>query len=103
MASTGDQDDKSRPTVAGCLLLVLSVAVIFGLAVPIVRWRDRESGDPLPRDVAIVAPILAGALFYAIGSAILRIFGLSVLTEPEEDDPPERPDDVGGPPTDHPT
>src|SRR5262245_8568885 len=48
--------DKPKPTAVGCVLMLLSVAVIFGTAIPIVRWRDAETGEPLPRMVVIVAP-----------------------------------------------
>jgi hypothetical protein len=32
--------------------------------------------------VAITAPIFAGALFYAVGAAILRLFGISIFEKP---------------------
>jgi len=75
-------DCKSKPTFAGCFLTLLSVAVIFGSAVPIVTWRSSDSGLPLPRMIAIFAPLLAGALCYAVGAAILRLFGMSMFTRP---------------------
>ena len=93
-----NDDSNSRPTVAGCLLLLLSLAVIPGVAIPIVTWRDPDSGRPLPRLIAIVTPVLAGAVFFGIGSSILKILGLSVLSkigESHEDanaPPPDGPD-----------
>jgi hypothetical protein len=71
-------DDNSQPTLAGCLLMVFSLAVIGGVALLLVTWRDPNSGQALPQKVAIVTPVLAGALSYAIGSWLLRILGLRV-------------------------
>src|SRR5262245_49323909 len=34
------EDDNAKLTVVGCVLVLLTVAVIFGVALPIVRWRD---------------------------------------------------------------
>ena len=82
-----------QPTPAGCLLTVLSLAVIFGLAVPLVTWRDPD-GDPLPKGVAILLPILAGALCYGIGSAVLGFFGLPVLTKSKK--PADQSEEAGG-------
>ena len=88
MAGTQSEDDEnSQPTVAGCLLMVLSLAVIGCVAIPVVTWRDPDSGRPLPRMIAIVTPVLAGALCYGIGTAILKILGLSVLTMPKRKPP----------------
>jgi hypothetical protein len=47
--------DKEQLTAAGCVLTVLSLAVLFATAVPIVLWRD-SAGRPLPRYVALVSP-----------------------------------------------
>jgi hypothetical protein len=74
-----ETDEKGRPTLAGCFLTLLSVAVIFGSAVPIVTWRDPETGLPIPRMLAIAAPFLAGGLCYAVGAAILRLLGLPLF------------------------
>jgi hypothetical protein len=91
MAATESRDgDTSRPTLAGCLLMVLSLAVIFGLAVPLVRWRHPETGQPLPRSVAIFVPVLAGALCYGIGSVILRLLGLPLSLQSQKDPPDEQ-------------
>jgi hypothetical protein len=79
-----EADDNSQPTVAGCLLLALSLVVIGAVALPLVSWRDPDSGRPLPRSVAIVGPVLAGAVFYGIGTGLLRILGLSVLAKPKQ-------------------
>jgi hypothetical protein len=88
MAGTESEDDEnSRPTVAGCLLMVLSLAVIGGVAIPVVRWRDPGSGSPLPQEVAIAAPVVAGALCYGIGAALLKILGLPVFVRPKKEPP----------------
>ncbi len=88
--STSPADDpKSKPTAAGCFLSLICVAIIFGSAVPIVTWRDPESGLPIPRMIAIAAPFLAGGLCYAIGAGILTVLGISIVqkrTEPTDVD-----------------
>jgi hypothetical protein len=97
-----EEDDRSRPTVAGCLLMLVSVAVIGAVAIPVVTWRDPEDGHPLPRTVAILTPILAGAFCYGIGTAVLKLLGLPVLvrskepSDPAEGDAPERDEETGG-------
>jgi hypothetical protein len=78
---TGTQSDdrvNRQTTVAGCVLMVVSLAVLAGVALPVVTWRDPESGRPLPRELSIAVPLLAGALCYGIGTGILKIFGVSV-------------------------
>jgi hypothetical protein len=86
---TGNQHEDGQsvqPTLAGCLLTVLSLAVIFGSAFPIMRWRDPDTGDPMPRELAVLLPVLAGALFYGVGSALLASLGLRVL-KPKKEQP----------------
>jgi hypothetical protein len=78
------EDDRNRPTVAGCLLMLVSLAVIVAVAIPVVTWRDPEDGRPLPRTVAILTPILAGAFCYGIGTAILKLLGLPALVRSKE-------------------
>jgi hypothetical protein len=78
--------DKEQLTVAGCVLTVFSLAVLFASAVPIVLWRD-SAGRPLPRYVALVSPLLIGAAFHGIGTAILWLLGLKVLTKPGTEKP----------------
>jgi hypothetical protein len=79
------EDDKAKLTGVGCVLTLLSVAVIFGVALPIVRWRDPATGQPLPREIAILAPILIGAVFHGIGLLFLRLIGLRVWAKQESD------------------
>jgi hypothetical protein len=76
---------EERLTAVGCVLTTLSIAVIFIVALPVVRWRD-QAGRPLPRMIAIVLPVLIGAIFHAIGTAILWLFGLRVLKEPTKEE-----------------
>jgi drug/metabolite transporter (DMT)-like permease len=76
--------DEEKLTFVGCVLTVLSLAVILVSALPIVRWRD-HAGRPLPRMVAVFAPVVLGATFHAVGTAILWLFGLKVLKKPEKD------------------
>jgi hypothetical protein len=92
--SSDDLGDNSPMTVAGCLLMAVSVAVIGALAVFLVTWRSPGSGRPLPRQVAMIAPILGGALCFGIGTALLRLFGVRVVKKPQRgpDEPPEEAD-----------
>jgi len=75
-------DDNNRPTFAGCLLLLLSLAVIVAVALTLVRWRGSNSGATLPQDALIQIPVLAGALFYAIVGGLLSMLGVRVLAKP---------------------
>ena len=70
------EDDKGKLTAVGCVLTLLSTAVIFGVALPIVQWRDPETGQQLPGMVAILTPILIAAVFNGIGTGFLRLLGL---------------------------
>jgi hypothetical protein len=76
--------NEERLTFVGCVLTTLSLAVTFGAAVPIVMWRD-STGRALPREIAIASPLLIGAAFHGIGSAILWLVGLRVLSRPEKE------------------
>jgi hypothetical protein len=78
-------DDKSKLTGVGCVVTLLSVCVIVCVAIPIVRWRD-PAGVPLPRTVAIVAPILIGAMFQGSVAVILKFVGISLWSDPESDE-----------------
>ena len=79
MANTqSEEDGNSEATLAGCLVMVLSLAVIVGVALPVVRWRDPASGQPLPRMFSIAVPVLAGAVCCGIATGILKIFGVPV-------------------------
>jgi hypothetical protein len=75
-------DDNNQPTFVGCLLMLLSLAIIVAVALTLVRWRDPNSGEALPQDVLVVIPVLAGALFYAIVGGLLRMLGIHVLPKP---------------------
>jgi hypothetical protein len=77
--------DKGKLTRAGCFLTFLSVAVIFGVAIAIVGWRDPATGQPLPLAIAIVAPISIGAAVHGIASLFLRLIGLRVWARRESD------------------
>jgi hypothetical protein len=81
-----DGRDNTKLTGAGCIVTLLSTAVIFGAALPIVRWRDPVTGQPLPRAVAILCPLLIGAAFHGIASLILRLVGFPVFSKPEKDE-----------------
>ena len=80
-----EDDDKAKLTSVGCVLTLLIVAVIFGVALPIVQWRDPVTRQPLPRDIAISSPFLIGATFYGIASLFLRLIGLRVWSKREKD------------------
>jgi hypothetical protein len=82
-------EEKGKLTPVGCGLVLLTVAIIFGLAVPIVQWRNPATGRPLPRSVAIFSPVLIGAAFHAICSGLLRLVGIRTWIGAEKDDNPE--------------
>lgn len=79
-------DDKAKLTGVGCVLTLLTVGVIFTVAIPIVQWRDAETGQPMPRALAIIAPFLIGAAFHGIATGLLRLVGLRVEATSEKDD-----------------
>ena len=82
-ASTAAEDDpKSKPTVAGCFLTFVCVAIIFGCGFPLITWRSPETGLQVPRMVAIAVPFLLAALCYAIGAAILKVLGIAIFAKP---------------------
>ena len=81
MVSSPSDEDNSKFTPAGCLLLVLSLGVIFGSALFMLRLEIPS----LPWQVVIPAPVLAGAICFAIGSSILKVVGLGVLTKETKD------------------
>jgi hypothetical protein len=65
---------------------LLTLAVILGVALPIVRWRHPETGQSLPSDAAIYAPLVVGAVFHGIGTGLLRLVGLRVWSKTDQDD-----------------
>jgi len=77
--------EDSPVTIAGCLLMVVSLVVIGWVAIAVVTWRDPKSGKPmLPMTVMIFVPLLAGALFYAAVAGILKILGIPVTGQPKK-------------------
>jgi hypothetical protein len=79
------EDDNSRLTVVGYVLTLITVAIIFGVAIPIVRWRDPATGRHLPRMIAIVSPLMIGAAFNGLATLLLRIIGLKVWSKKDKD------------------
>jgi hypothetical protein len=77
--------DDTQLSGVGCVVTLLSLAVICGAAIPIVRWRDPDTGAPLPRDLAIIAPVLIGATFQGICALLLRLVGLRIWSKSEQD------------------
>jgi hypothetical protein len=78
------EGDSAKLTVVGYILTLLTVAIIFGVAIPIVRWRDPSTGQPLPRTIAIISPLLIGAAVNGIASLLLRVIGLRVWISEEK-------------------
>jgi hypothetical protein len=78
-------DDNRQLTGLGCVVTLLSVAVVFAVAVPIVRWREPATGQPMPRFVAIISPVLIGATIQAVVSLFLRFLGFPIWKERETD------------------
>jgi hypothetical protein len=79
-------DDKAKLTGVGCVLTLLTVVVLCGVAIPVVQWRDPETGRPPPRAVAILTPFLIAAIFHGIGTLLLRLVGLRVWSKSDKDD-----------------
>ena len=78
-------EDKAKLTGVGCVLTLLSFAVILGAALPIAHWRHPATGQPLPRVVAILAPVLIGAAVHGIGSLFLKLIGIQVWSKRESE------------------
>ena len=68
------KEDDSRLAVAGCFLMLLTLVVMVFVAIQVVSWHR-------PGMVVILLPLLAGALFFWVGTAFLRVLGLSVEVE----------------------
>ena len=98
---TPDIKDHSKPTAAGCLLMLLSLAAIVALAIPLIRWRDPATGEALPRFTSILIPIVAGATVFGLGTTILKMLGLPIATESRppiaEDETPPGDKDASSP------
>jgi hypothetical protein len=83
--------NNEKPTAVGCVLTLLTVAVIFGTALPIVQWRDPETGRALPRIITIFTPFLIAAVFHGICLGVLRLLGVPVWKKVDEPPvPPEK-------------
>lgn len=78
------EGDREQLTAAGCVVTLLSFVVILVAAVPIVRWRGPDD-QPLPRYIAIVSPLLVGAVANGIGLLVLRVLGIKVWKKPQQD------------------
>jgi hypothetical protein len=78
--------DNRKLTRTGCVVTLLSVAAIVAVALPIVRWRDPATGEPLPRMVAVLTPVLIGAVFHGICSVLLRLVGLRTWAKSHADE-----------------
>jgi hypothetical protein len=82
MESGGPEEGgNEKLTGVGCILTLITVAVIFGVAIPIARWRDPATGQPLPRVVAIASAFVIGAAVHGFGSLLLRLIGLQVWSK----------------------
>ena len=73
------KESKGKLTLIGYVITLLSVIIIFGVALPIIRWRDPETGQGLPQTLAIACPLLIGAAFHGVASAIFDLIGFPVL------------------------
>ena len=83
----GEPDSsKGKLTGAGCVIMLLSVIVIFAVAVPIAHWRNPNTGKPMPRFIAILAPVILGACFNAVAGFVLRLIGIETWKQVDSDD-----------------
>jgi hypothetical protein len=78
-------EDNAKLTGVGYALTLLTIAVIFAVALPIVRWRDPLTGERLPRTIAIVSPFLIGGAVHGIGTLFLWCIGLPVWSTQKKD------------------
>jgi hypothetical protein len=79
-------DDKAKLTGVGCVVILLTVAVIVVTAVPLVMWRDPVNGEPLSRKAAIPAPFAVAAVFFGVVSFVLKLVGLPVWSMPPKEE-----------------
>jgi hypothetical protein len=82
-----DPEEDARLTPAGCVLTFLTIVVILGVAIPLVRTistMEQEGGNG-GRRTAILLPFAVGAVFYALGIGVLRLFGLQLWDRSERD------------------
>jgi hypothetical protein len=86
MARNTEGDEESKLTAAGCVLALFTIAVIFGVAIPIVHWRDPDTKQPIPREAVIAAPFVIGAVFHGIGILLLRLVGLRIWSKSDTED-----------------
>ena len=75
--------DKGKLTAVGCVLTLLTLAVIIGVAIAIVEWGDPKTGQPPPIQVAIIVPFLIGGIFHGICTVLLRLVGLRIWSKRE--------------------
>jgi hypothetical protein len=80
-------DEKVKPTAVGCVVTLLSVAVMLGVAYPVVHWLHSLPIQP-PREAVIPAPLLIGAIFYGIVSGFLKLLGVRLWAKGEKELPP---------------
>jgi hypothetical protein len=72
---------NEKLTGVGCILTLITIAVLFGVAIPIAHWRNPATEQPLPRDIAIASPFVIGAAVHRIGSLLLRLISLQVWSK----------------------
>jgi hypothetical protein len=80
-------DENAKPTSVGCVVTLLSVAVIAVVAFPIVRWLH-SAPIHLPHEVVILTPLLIGAIFYGVVSGFLQVVGVRMWAKGKKEDPP---------------
>jgi nucleoside recognition membrane protein YjiH len=73
---------KPEPTQAGYVLGVISALVGFFSAVPVVMWTVRDNVLSKASSILIVFMIILG--FFFVGAAVLRLFGIRILKQPDD-------------------
>lgn len=80
-------DENAKPTAVGCVVTLLSVAVVLGVAYPVVQWLH-SLPIQLPHEAVVPAPLLLGAIFYGVVSEFLKLLGVRLWAKGKKELPP---------------
>jgi hypothetical protein len=82
---TASKPDR-EPTQAAYVLGAISALVSLISAAPIVMWWDSD-GEGFSAKTAIYSVLMVAVAFFAIGAGILRLFGVRIYKDPENNSP----------------